>query len=87
LHEPLTFDGVFETIMAGQPTSQIVPALKVLPADDRQALLCTLCAMHDEIDRNSQEHGKDVRQLLESECPLFVNGIATCLIDEAVWKP
>jgi hypothetical protein len=83
----ITFDGLFETIMAGEPTSQIVPALKVLPPDDRQALLCTLCAIHDEIERNSHEHGRDVRQLLESECPLFVNGVATCLLEEQAWKP
>jgi hypothetical protein len=87
LSAPITFDGLFETVMAGHPSGEIVPALKVLPADDRQALLCTICAIHDEIARNSQEHGRDVEQLLESQCPLFVKGVATCLVDERTWLP
>lgn len=87
LSDPITFDGLFETVMAGHPSGEIVPALNVLNADDRQALLCTICAIHDEIARSSQEHGRDVRQLLESQCPLFVNDVATCLVDEPAWLP
>jgi hypothetical protein len=82
-----TFEGIFDTIMAGQPTSEVVPALRVLSAIDRQALLCTICAIHDEIERNSHEHGRDVRQLLEAECSLFVNGVATCFVDQHDWNP
>lgn len=87
LSDPITFDGLFETVMAGHPSGEIVPVLKLLSADDRQALLCTICAIHDEIARNSQEHGRDVEQLLESQCILFVNGVATCLVDEFAFQP
>ena len=82
-----TVEGVFETIMAGQPSGEILPALNVLSAVDRQALLCTVCVIHDEIERSCQEHGRDVRRLLEAECSLFRDGVATCFIDEHVWAP
>ena len=71
--------------MAGQATTEVLPALNVLTTNDRQALLCTVCAIHDEIERNCQEHGRDIRQLLECECSLFVNGVATCLLEELGW--
>lgn len=86
LSDPITLDGLFDTVMAGYP-NDIVPALKILRNDDRQALLCTICSIHDEIKRNSLEHGRDVHQFLESQCPLFLDGVATCMLDEAVWKP
>ena len=87
LLNPITLEELFETVLAGHPSGEIVTALKTLSPDDRQALLCTICSIHDEIERNSQEHGEDVRQLLETQCPLFNNGIATCLVDDQLGQP
>jgi len=66
--------------MAGLPASEIIPLLRELPKQDRQSLLCAVCALHDEIARNCQEHAHHVSDLLGSECPLYVDGIATCLL-------
>jgi hypothetical protein len=82
-----TFDELFETVMAGVPNDEIIPVLNSLSPDNRQALLCTICSIHDEIERNSQEHGRDVRLLLQFQCPLFRDGIASCLLDDPIWQP
>jgi len=87
LSQPGSFESVFEGVLAGSPAREIVPALRVLPDQDRQAVLCTVCAIRDEIARNGLEHGDEVERLLESECPLFVAGVATCLLDDQTWKP
>lgn len=82
-----SFESVFETVLAGHPAHEIVPALRVLPDQDQQAVLCTVCAIRDEIARNGLEHGDEVERLLESECPFFVAGVATCLLDDQAWRP
>ena len=67
-------------ILAGQPAASAAMHLKQLPADDRQNLLCTVCAMHDEIARNCVLTATEVRTLLSAECPFYVDGVATCLL-------
>ena len=82
-----SFETVVEMVMAGNPANEVAHGLKVLPNHDRQALLCTVCSLQNEIARNCEEHGREVRMLLESQCPLFVDGVATCLSEEHDFRP
>jgi hypothetical protein len=68
--------------MAGHPAFEIISNLRHLPTDDRQSLLCTVCSMHHEIACNCRDHGNEVSTLLTLECPLFVDGRATCLLED-----
>lgn len=56
----------------------VAPVLSQLDADDRQNLLCTVCAMREEIARNCLSTAAEVDALLTTECSLFVQGVATC---------
>jgi hypothetical protein len=68
--------------MSGNPAFEIISDLQHLPGDERQSLLCTVCSMHNEIACNCRDHGKEVSKLLTLECPLFVDGRATCLLED-----
>jgi len=68
--------------MAGHPAFEITSNLQHLPNYERQLLLCTVCSMHNEIACNCRDHGDEVSTLLTLECPLFVDGRATCLLEE-----
>jgi hypothetical protein len=76
--QQVTVAEVFDAILAGNPTWQVAPALQQLVSEDRQNLLCTVCAMHAEITRNCVAYGTEVNALLTAECPLYIHGIATC---------
>jgi hypothetical protein len=76
-----SLDAVLEAIMAGKPASEIEPILQELSRHDRQTLLCTACSNQEEIASNCLHHGKEISALLTSNCPLYVNGKATCLLD------
>lgn len=76
-----TFESVVEAILAGQTAEEILPMLEALTSYDRQAVLCTVCAMRKEIATNCTQNGADVESLLSSQCPLFVNGVPTCLLE------
>lgn len=76
---------VFEAILAGNVAGAVAPYLNQLPEDERQNVLCTVCAMHNEIARNCLGHAKEVRDLLTAECPMFLDGIATCLLPGKGW--
>ena len=78
----LTTGGVFEAILGGTQASTVAPDLNQLSKEERQSLLCTVCAMHDEIARNCLGHAQEVRNLLTAECPMFIKGVATCLIEK-----
>lgn len=71
---------VFEMILAGQPAVGVATHLSRLSSDDRQNVLCTVCAMHDEIARNCVQTATEASRLLAAECPFYVNGVATCLL-------
>jgi hypothetical protein len=71
---------VYEAILAGNLAWSVAPRLNQLPHDERQSLLCTVCAMHDEIARNCLETGNEVSNLLASQCPFYIHGVATCLL-------
>jgi hypothetical protein len=55
---PPTTGEVFDAILAGNQAIVVAPYLNQLPKDDRQNLLCTVCAMHEEIARNCLGHAK-----------------------------
>ena len=63
--------------MAGLPAVETIPLLQNLPTTDRQAILCSVCFIYDEIASISLNHGAEVSKLL-SECPFFVDGRPTC---------
>jgi len=65
--------------MAGTSASVIGLDLLTLAPDDRQALLCFVCSIHNEMASNCLQHGAEVAKLLTAECPLFIDGRATCL--------
>jgi hypothetical protein len=71
---------VFEMVLAGRPAAITATAVNQLPPDERQEVLCTVCAMHDEIARNCVQTGTEVSTLLVAECPFYINGVATCLL-------
>jgi hypothetical protein len=70
---------VLDEVMAGYPADAVGLRLQLLSTDDRQALLCTVCSLHNEIASNSSDHGVEVAKLLTTHCPLYLNGQATCL--------
>lgn len=43
--------------------------------------MCTVCSNHNEIASNCLQHGNEISALLTSNCPLYVSGVATCLLD------
>ena len=71
---------VFEMVLAGQPAVYTAVRLNQLSSEHRQNVLCTACAMHDEIARNCVQTATEVSKLLTAECPFYVNGVATCLL-------
>ena len=72
-----TFQQVFDLVMAGQTEAEIVRLFQELSGDERQALLCTLCHVRQEIADTSQEHGNTVSKLL-SLCEHCVGDDHTC---------
>jgi hypothetical protein len=74
-----TYAEVLDAIMAGYPATMVEQQLQRLSSGDRQALLCEVCSLHNEIASNCIDHGVEVSQLLTAHCPLYLNGQATCL--------
>ncbi len=73
---------VFELILAGSREYEIAPLLRQLADEDRQNLLCTVCAMRGEIARNCRSTAAEVNALLTTECSLFVHGAPTCNFEQ-----
>jgi hypothetical protein len=78
--EHVAANAVFEKILAGQPAGDVALLLRSLSAEDRQNVLCTTCAMRDELGRNCVATGREAIALLTQECPFFCNDVPTCLI-------
>jgi hypothetical protein len=74
-----TSETVLDFILAGHPAVDTTQLFATLPIAERQSVLCSVCSIHDEIACNCRDHGSEVSKLLASECPLFVDGRATCL--------
>ena len=73
----LTTDVVM-MILAAEPAVIVAARLHELGPDERQRVLCTVCAMHEEITRNCRQTATEATRLLTAECALYVNGVATC---------
>jgi hypothetical protein len=69
---------VYQAILAGTSASMVSRHLDQLSRNERQHLLCTVCAMHHEIACNCLETADELTKLLTVECPLYVNAVATC---------
>lgn len=69
---------VFNAILAGSQQWEVSALLQELAAEDRQNLLCTVCAMRCEIAGNCRLTGAEVSALPTAECPLFIHGVPTC---------
>jgi hypothetical protein len=67
--------------MAGYPAVSTIAELQKLRSDERQNLLCRVCSMYSEIACTGRDHGNEVLTLLASECPLFIDGFATCHLE------
>jgi hypothetical protein len=80
----LSVPEVYEAILGGVPASMVAPHLIQLPPGERQNLLCTVCSMHSEIARNCIATANEVQNLLTAECPYYVDGVATCLLEDQV---
>jgi hypothetical protein len=76
--EPVAASEVLNAILAGEREWEVAPKLRQLSSTDRQNLLCTVCAMRDEIARNCWSTAAEVNALLTTECPFYVHGSATC---------
>jgi len=76
--EPVAVTTVFEAILAGRRESEVAPMLRQLAPTVRQDLLCTVCAMREEIARNCLATAAEVNALLTIECLLYIDGTATC---------
>jgi hypothetical protein len=74
-------DEVMEMILAGYPARFVAPRLKDLTEKDRLSLLCSVCSMRCEIARNCLATAKEVDTLLTAECPYFLDGVPTCLVE------
>ncbi|HLK47990.1 MAG TPA: hypothetical protein VKT49_07640 [Bryobacteraceae bacterium] len=72
---------VLDAALAGNSAAEIGAVLEKLGAEDRQEVLCAVCSIHTEIACNSRQHGAEVAELIAQHCPLFFNGVATCLIE------
>ena len=70
---------VLEAILAGDMPEHAVQEMQKLPPEDRQLVLCTLCAMRDEVVSNCEERGETVVQVLSRACPFYIGGERTCL--------
>lgn len=70
-----------DAVMAGAPTGEIEALLQDVRSADRQTILCELCSLQNEIANNCLQYGNEVSALLTSNCPLYVNGKATCFQD------
>jgi|HubBroStandDraft_6_1064221.scaffolds.fasta_scaffold70677_4 hypothetical protein len=70
---------VLESILAGRSAAKVAPLLIQLSPDERQNVLCTTCAMRDEIARNCVATGRQAEKLLTAECRFYINGTPTCL--------
>ena len=79
----ITDDEVLEAVFAGESSSAITGLLQQLSGKDRQVVLCTVCALHNDIACICVQHGVEVIALLSAECPLFLDGHATCLTGSA----
>jgi hypothetical protein len=66
---PVLITEVFDAILSGTVAWQIAPSLQQLTTEERQNVLCTVCAMRAEIARNCQSIADQVHKVLTAECP------------------
>ena len=66
---PATMNEIFELTFAGSPPCTVIPKLDQLAPDERQSVLCTICAMRKDIAANSESHSAEACQVLTAGVP------------------
>ena|SRR5581483_6272650 len=69
---------LFEQVLAGTPADEIQSDLNRLAATERQALLCTVCFILEEVEMNCRERADEIRKLVQNNCPQYSAGQALC---------
>jgi hypothetical protein len=71
---------VFDQLLAGEtPAHEITSKLRRLPDENRQRLLCMLCAYQVELGSTCPARAEDVERFFNSECPFHRDGKKNCL--------
>jgi hypothetical protein len=73
---------LFDSILAGEASREILPSLNDLPPDDRQLLLCTVCLIREEIRANCTNRAEDIDTFLSAGCPYYIDRRRTCPLAE-----
>ena len=71
---------VLQAVLAGEPRYVVSQYFRQVPEERRQPLLCSICDVHNEIATNCLSIADGANELLSVECPLFIDGKATCLL-------
>lgn len=64
--------------MAGVPVEDVDTKLRKLDSDDRYAVVCTACYLHDEVKANSSEHAQLIAAFVERHCRKYARTKKHC---------
>src|SRR5690242_6336043 len=62
---------VFDGIMSGVPAHELESDIAALPLTERAALLCTVCAIRDEVAGVCEQSAQQIEDALNRNCRLF----------------
>src|SRR5205823_9488479 len=62
---------VFDGIMSGVPAHELESDIAALPLTERAALLCTVCAIRDEVAGVCEQSAQQIGEVLNRNCRLF----------------
>jgi hypothetical protein len=71
---------VLDQLLAGEtPADELTSKLRRLPDENRQRLLCMLCAYEVELGSTCPARAVDVGRFLNSECPFHRDSKKNCI--------
>jgi hypothetical protein len=62
---------VFDGLISGVSADELQPDIAALPLTERGALLCTVCAIRDEVAGACKQTARQIEQALNRNCRLF----------------
>lgn len=65
---------VLDALLSGMTTEEIDIRLRALNSVERQAVLCTVCYLLDEVKVNCLERGEEIATVLTRHCPRYRSG-------------
>ncbi len=68
----------FDGLLSGVCAHELQPAIAALPLTERAALLCTVCAMRDEVACICKETAAQIDRSLNTNCALFAERGVRC---------